>query len=300
MATLPGGQTVDGTGLTEDEQQEFTGALQGLASGGRNVSLVETGDGEPGGTLQDQLDTVQGGGDDDAVIVNVTPSAPAQGGDGSPTGPTSTFLGAGLRGVVVTEDDEGQGSQVNLFGNDDDNIFQTGTGADSLSGGAGEDTLFGGAGDDVIFDTSGASSISGGAGDDLLYAGDGDDTLSGGTGDDLIFGQQGADSIMGGAGNDSISGGAGSDSIWGGAGDDTLVGGADDDVFFFEGGFGSDTIQDFSGGDTIDLSGLGVDMDFINANTEFVDGDAVITFADGSMLTILNAGDSLDDDWFVV
>lgn len=76
---------------------------------------------------------------------------------------------------------------------------------------------------------------------------------------DTINGTGGADLIYGFGGNDTINGGGGSDTINGGSGNDLLTGGAGNDKFVYDAReFGADTITDFSGGDKIDLSGLGV------------------------------------------
>lgn len=71
-----------------------------------------------------------------------------------------------------------------------------------------------------------------------LYGGYGNDTLLGGTGDEII---------IGGAGNDTLSGGEGTDRLQGEAGDDSYV---------FRRGYGSDTIVDAQGNNTILFSGL--------------------------------------------
>ena len=78
----------------------------------------------------------------------------------------------------------------------------------------------------------------------------GNDTIKGGAGNEAIEGGYGADTISGGGGADRIDGGAGSDSLTGGAGADTFV--------FAQRGIGDDTIHDFTPGDRIDLSGIGI------------------------------------------
>ncbi len=301
MATLPGGQETGLVGLTEEEQEQVGSDIQGMMDDGALLNLISSPEGDGSGGFEGALMEASASAGDDSGNVNIfqfTPPQDSGSGDDVPA-PRSMDLPDNLTGLLV--DDQGGGNtQFNLMGNTGDNVIQTGLGNDSLSGGDGSDSLYGGGGDDAVFDVSGDNSISGGIGSDFLFTGDGSDALDGGTGDDLIFAGGGDDSVAGGEGNDSVSGGAGEDSIFGGAGDDSLSGGDDADVFFFEGGFGSDTVQDFAPGeDTIDLSVLGTSFVEINSNVEYVDGNGVISFPDGSTLT-LDGVDSIDEDWFVV
>ena len=83
--------------------------------------------------------------------------------------------------------------------------------------------------------------------------------LTGSYANDVLFGGNGNDTLDGGSGNDILSGGNGDDVLIGGSGNDTLTGGAGNDRFFFNArDFGQDTITDFSTGDVIDLSQLGI------------------------------------------
>ncbi len=100
-----------------------------------------------------------------------------------------------------------------------------------------------------------------GLGNDLY---DGENGSLGGTvfgyaGNDTIKGGSGAETILGGYGADTISGGGGADRIDGGPGSDSLTGGTGADTFVFaQRGIGDDTIHDFTAGDRIDLSGIGI------------------------------------------
>ena len=69
-------------------------------------------------------------------------------------------------------------------------------------------------------------------------------------GNDLILAGEGNDSIEGGAGNDTLLGEEGNDTIQGGADDDWLHGGSGNGTFVFEAGHGTDTIHDFTDGET--------------------------------------------------
>ncbi len=91
-----------------------------------------------------------------------------------------------------------------------------------------------------------------------------DISRTGGAGDDTLVGGSGNDTLTGGGGNDILEGGWGNDTLAGGGGNDDLTGGRGDDTFVFTNDSSSsndvDTIQDFSDGDTIQLSGFtGID-----------------------------------------
>lgn len=75
----------------------------------------------------------------------------------------------------------------------------------------------------------------------------------------IINGTEAGETLVGTSSDDSIDGFSGNDTITGGGGNDTLRGGAGDDVFVYSAReFGSDTIEDFSAGDRLDLRGLNV------------------------------------------
>ncbi len=204
--------------------------------------------------------------------------------------------GEGTGHTVHRGTDDGDilhGSGVLLGGKGDDTLFVQGDHSygSILHGGAGRDTLHGGTGDDTLYGGTGGGYLLGYLGDDTLYGGTGDDYLYGGAGDDTLHGGADGDYLHGGAGDDTFYGGTGGDYLHGGAGDDTLHGGADrdylygnqgddilyggdgddiligdrgDDTFVFTNDSSSsgdvDTIVDFGGGDTIQLSGFtGVD-----------------------------------------
>lgn len=101
------------------------------------------------------------------------------------------------------------------------------------------------------------------------------------SGEPLILGGSADVSVVGSDGDDAILGNAGSNTFFGSAGNDTIGGGAGDDVFDFSsaipGGFGNNTITDFSGGDV--LLGFGSNATLQDSP----DGSGVtITLPDGS------------------
>ncbi|WP_422028784.1 DUF4214 domain-containing protein [Roseovarius sp.] len=110
----------------------------------------------------------------------------------------------------------------------------------------------------------------GGSGNDVIY-------LQDVSGDHLVFGDDGDDEIRTHDGNDILNGGGGNDSLTGGDGADTFV---------LSPGDGQDTITDFELGlDTIDLSAFDR-SDAEDAVENAAPGSAIITFSDGTVLTI--------------
>src|SRR5882672_3851730 len=81
-------------------------------------------------------------------------------------------------------------------------------------------------------------------------------TVSGGTGNDTILGGNGADTLRGDDGNDFIDGNQGAD---------TLIGGAGDDIFQWDPGDGSDTVEGGADWDTLLFNGANIAETFILA-----------------------------------
>lgn len=101
-------------------------------------------------------------------------------------------------------------------------------GTDSLNGieifdaGSGNDTLSGNTADMTFYGNLGADKITGGSGNDIIYgdnttnshgASDGSNTLSGGAGIDILYAGDSGDTLRGDAGNDTMYGGAGIDTL---------------------------------------------------------------------------------------
>lgn len=153
------------------------------------------------------------------------------------------------------DDDSGDSGSGDLpdpsivYGDDADNLIETGDGNDVIHAGAGNDHVVAGAGDDVVQGGGGNDTLRGFVGNDTLNGESGHDELGGGEGDDALDGGSGNDLIRGGKGNDTISGGTGADILRGQAGDDLLYGGGDDD--FLYGGKDNDTLYGDDGNDAL-------------------------------------------------
>ena len=167
--------------------------------------------------------------------------------------------------------------EIIASGGDGADTLTGGEGADLLSGDAGADIVRGGDGDDVLIGGGDADTIDGGEGHDYIIA-DSADTIDGGEGWDTVvftdavdlnidleslnveavYGGGGDDYIYigvnvasydlvldGGGGGDTLQGGVAKDWLHGGEGDDTLRGGYRDDSYVFLRGGGRDIISDF-------------------------------------------------------
>jgi Ca2+-binding RTX toxin-like protein len=109
-------------------------------------------------------------------------------------------------------------------------------------------------GDDRLFGSTGADNLDGLAGYDIVYGGAGDDIIAGGADRDDLWGEAGADTLIGGDGDDDLDGGSGADILNGGSGYDTLNGRGGADTYYFESGWGSDSIYDTEYGSVEDAA----------------------------------------------
>lgn len=78
--------------------------------------------------------------------------------------------------------------------------------------------------------------------------------VTGGAGNDTIVGNDSANLLIGDTGNDTLNAGAGNDTLKAGSGNDYLDGGTGDDLFIFDTNFGTDTISDGGGKETLDFT----------------------------------------------
>ncbi|MCI4643599.1 MAG: M10 family metallopeptidase C-terminal domain-containing protein [Hyphomonadaceae bacterium] len=212
--------------------------------------------------------------------------------------------------AAVDYDLDGGAGDDELTGND---------GNDRLVGGAGADLLFGGAGDDIIImdgndARTGANGILniGGQGRDTLvmeagsqfvtnvFSRYGFEVFRGADGDDRVRGNNRGQAydLDGGAGDDTLTGSFQDDRLVGGLGDDVLTGDRGDDTFVFDAlHAGSDTVTDFTAGDTVELSGFGYGdagaavADFAQAGADvvFTRGGVSATFQNAQLADVLAA-----------
>ncbi|MPZ08979.1 MAG: family 16 glycosylhydrolase [Kiloniellaceae bacterium] len=86
-----------------------------------------------------------------------------------------------------------------------------------------------------------------------------------------------------------ITGGSGRQTLDGGRGDDVLIGGAGGDIFAVEQGNGSDLILDFTGDDSLRLTGYGLSsFDQVAARLSQQDDDVVLDLGGGEILVFAN------------
>ena len=157
--------------------------------------------------------------------------------------------------------------------NPDNNLKGTSE-RDRIKGLAGNDTLYGYAGDDVLY---------GDEGNDRLYGGDDNDSLYGGDGNDYLYGENGNDKLYGGEGNDTLDGAAGDDWLEGGAGNDTLNGGLGSDTYYFERGWGIDSVNNY-------VNHAADDKDVIRFGAGISAGDIIATRSGSHMILSLKDG----------
>jgi Ca2+-binding RTX toxin-like protein len=167
-------------------------------------------------------------------------------------------------------------------------LFITGT-IENVLKGNGNDTIIGNAAANSIASGAGNDSISGGAGNDTLDGGAGNDTMVRGTGNDIYLVDSTTDTVVenygegtdfvqssasytlsanvenlillgsnalygyGNSGNNQISGNSGNDTLFGNTGNDTLTGDVGNDTYLYTTGWGSDTISDAGGNNTLDF-----------------------------------------------
>ena len=128
-------------------------------------------------------------------------------------------------------------------------------------------------------------------GNDVVRGFDGSDIIYGENGDDQLYGGTGRDFLFGGTGNDTLDGGDGNDLLEGGQGNDLMAGGAGSDTFKFAKNCGVDTASDFATGiDHLLLEELTV-QSLASSDVDHTGPiDAVVSFAEGGSVTLLNVG----------
>ena len=188
--------------------------------------------------------------------------------------------------------------QMEITGNNGDNLLVGNTlgnligglgGTDTLSGGEGADTLLGGLGSDRLIGGAGrdlASYMGAAAGllADLQFAFANTGEAAGDTYAEIedIEGSAYADDLRGNAANNQVIGGAGNDFLYGRDGDDTLWGGDGNDILI--GGAGADVLNGGAGWNRISYWTSSVDLladlQFTFVNTGIAAGDSYIGIQD--------------------
>ena len=235
--------------------------LSGTGNALNNMIIGNSGDNLLDGAAG--ADTMTGGlGNDTYVIDNAGDAVTEKLAEGTDLVQSSInyLLGSNVENLNLT-------GLANLSGagNELNNIINGNVGNNLLTGGDGNDTVYGGDGNDALYGGNGNDGLNGGAGADTIYGGVGNDGIFGGGANDTIYGGDGVDRIYGDGGNDLIYSGAGSDMLAGGQftggfslGNDTFLWARADVVNAAGVNQGFDHIIDFSLGDVLNFSGLGL------------------------------------------
>jgi uncharacterized protein (TIGR03118 family) len=198
-----------------------------------------------------------------------------------------------------------------LFGNEGDNVFVAADGNDVAFGGAGRDlfdlgdgnnTMYGndginlfltGKGDDLAFGGSTDDLFSLGDGNNLAYGNNGNDIFLTGSGDDVIYGGVNRNYIYTGAGNDLIYGNRGTNIISAGTGDDIVYAGSGIDRLILDKGAGSVTVWNFEAiDDAIDLGATLTKTDTITTSLSGL--NTQIYAGDDLLATLMNTQANID------
>ncbi|HEX8382209.1 MAG TPA: M10 family metallopeptidase C-terminal domain-containing protein [Sphingomonas sp.] len=261
-----------------------------MLDGGEGVDTVDFADGPQGVTINLARGTVTGAAGTDTLvsIENVRASR----GDDIITGNAGANRVKGETGNDRI--DGGAGDDI-LFGDGGDDTIIGGLGDDDLAGGVGIDTVdFYATGAAVTVDLSDTKAQNTGAGLDRITGFENlrgstmGDTLTGSAAANRIKGEAGNDRIFGLGGDDTLFGDGGDDVLNGGTGYDVLAGGAGVDRFVFD-SLNGDLVADWTAGEKIDVSTLGVDG--VNIVTRF--GKATVSFD-------LDGDGQFDDGFFTV
>lgn len=297
---------VDGIITGSSDDNELTFSTFGTAA----VATINGGDGNDTLTGSINGDTLNGENGADTLF----------GQDGNDT------LSGGQNNDVLW----GGADNDTLNGNNGSDVLNGGTGNDKLFGNGGDDVLKGSTGDDTLSGNAGADQLIGGGGRDILLIDDADTVIDGGNGYDRViitnastnmnfdlgaanveqvWGNNTAEildgstaasfvKIFGGGGNDTITGSAAGDRLYGEAGNDMLTGGGGNDRFFFDTGWGDDTISDFTqGSDKLDMRAAGV-SDISELGPVNDSGDALLTFGGNTIrLTGVDATTLVNSDF---
>ncbi|MGG5809259.1 calcium-binding protein [Falsiroseomonas sp. CW058] len=203
---------------------------------------------------------------------------------------------ASIHGTDSSEtiDTTGQGNRSDwIWAKDGNDTISSGGGDDGIHAGSGKDLVYAGTGNDTVFGQAAQDRLYGEGGNDFLDGGNSNDLLSGGAGNDALIGGKQDDTLEGGAGNDLLTG-DGTSLMSGDAQGTGAYGTSNDgqDVFYFDNGFGQDTILDFNLGDDMLEIRSGINGTGISNPTDLVpyigeaSGNAVITIGADSITLV--------------
>ena len=269
-------QKISGTNAAEtinaDDQPNNIVAYDG------NDTLYGLGSGDilDGGTGADSM--IGGTGNDKYIVDNSGDTVVELADEGNDTVESSISytLGDNVENLALAGSDpiNGTGNALDnaLTGNSGANVLTGGAGYDTLNGGSGADTMLGGTDDDLyIVDNAGdvvteltdegydevQSSVSYTLTDNvesLTLTGNNAVNGTGNTLDNYIIGNSASNILTGLEGNDYLDGASGSDTLSGGSGDDT---------YYWEEGYGNDTVVETGGSDTLSSWSLySTDLEF--------------------------------------
>ncbi|HTO50864.1 MAG TPA: putative Ig domain-containing protein [Burkholderiales bacterium] len=182
-------------------------------------------------------------------------------------------------------------------------VFDGGSGADTLLGTGGNDAILL---DDLLSRSAGSGprmasieTILAGGGNDLVDLTSrafayGDVLVEGGSGNDIIWSSAGNDVLRGGAGDDIVNAGAGDDLVSGDGGNDTLDGWLGNDVV--EGEAGNDKLYDAFGANLLNGRGGNDDLYDGAGNSLMIGGTGNdrVTLGGGRDIVAFNRGDGRD------
>jgi Ca2+-binding RTX toxin-like protein len=303
MATLPGGTTTSGSGLTSAELTTVTNILSQQVASGAVITQSVVGTEIPAVVSALTTPVVMGSASFDSVstatvtassnttsIVNVNTAS-------ATNSLTNVQVSGSVNSVLV----EGVGN-----GNVAAVIFDSSASSKTVVGSSSNEFV-------VLNNTSGSNTIYAGSGSDSVIGGTSSDFISsngtlaanGGAGSDSIVGGAGSSTLGGGSGNDTIVAGSGGSYLIGEVGDDSLVGGAGKDVFIFRPGDGNDTISGFNpAADTLGFTSTNygnstLDLGSLISNAQVSGGNTILTLPDGSTITVVGAT-GVNINWFTV
>lgn len=155
-------------------------------------------------------DSVYGGADNDTIIGTLDGVGDFYYGD---AGIDTIDYTADTNDITLTSGTTAQSSGIGSDLLTAIEVFNSGSGADILTGGTSSITIYGNLGADTITGSSVADVLYGDNASNSHTTSDGHNTIAGGAGNDTIYAGGNGDTLRGDAGNDTLFGGAGTDTL---------------------------------------------------------------------------------------